>query len=96
MLVLYKFSVIHLSVFISIILYLPCSAISNRFQIMVGLKENLKERQGGFLLGTLKEGSAYLLARWLRCFKVAFNQCSPLSVRDSVFSHHAFAYSRDK
>lgn len=46
------------------------SAIFDRFQIMVGLKENAKARQVGFLSGTLREGSVYLLAKWLKFFEL--------------------------
>lgn len=43
------------------------SANLDRLQIMVGLKGNAKEKLDGSHLDTLKEGTAFLRARWLKC-----------------------------
>lgn len=43
------------------------SANLDRLQIMVGLKGNAKEKLDGSHLDTLKEGTAFSRARWLKC-----------------------------
>lgn len=64
------------------------SANLDRLQIMVGLKGNAKEKLDGSHLDTLKEGTAFLRARWLKCSDIfpAFTSCAAGFVR-VCFTH---------